>query len=67
MMGGLVIMSLGIFFMGVTEISGYKDNILFLTAGVCMGGIAAGLVSIPVVPEMLQSIEENPDLDFDPQ
>jgi len=67
MMGGMLVMSLGVFFIGVTEIFGFKDDILFSFAGMCMVGLAAGLISIPVVPEMLQSVEENPDLNFDPQ
>ncbi len=60
-------MSLGMYLVGVTKFLGFDDGIFFSFVGMCMVGLAAGLIAIPVVPEMLQSIEENPELDFDPQ
>jgi hypothetical protein len=53
MMLGMFLMSLGMYLVGVTKFLGFEDGIFFSFVGMCMVGLAAGLIAIPVVPEML--------------
>ena len=50
---GMFLMSLGMYLVGVTKFLGFEDGIFFSFVGMCMVGLAAGLIAIPVVPEML--------------
>ncbi len=53
MMVGILLMSLGMFCVGVTSFLGVEDGVFFAFFGMCLVGLAAGLIAIPVVPEML--------------
>ena len=53
MMVGILLMAVGMFFVGVNSFLGFEDGIFFSFFGMCLVGLAAGLIAIPVVPEML--------------
>mgnify|MGYP002632962513 CR=1 FL=1 len=40
----------------------FQKQPVFIFLGLCMIGLSAGMVTIPVLPEMLESIEEDEEL-----
>ena len=63
---GITLMGFGMFFVGTSKLMGFENDADFVLAGLCMIGVAAGMIAIPVLPEMLESIEEKEELGYDP-
>ena len=40
----------------------FQKQPVFIFIGLCIVGLSAGMITIPVLPEMLESIEEDPEL-----
>ena len=62
---GMVMMSIGMFFVGTSKSLGLENNPAMIILGLMIIGAAAGMISIPVLPEMLEEIEERGDRNFD--
>ena len=61
---GIVMMSVGMFFVGTSKSLGLENNPAMIILGLMIIGAAAGMISIPVLPEMLEAIEERNDRDY---
>ena len=55
---GILLMSIGMFFVGTSKSLGLENNPAMIMLGLMIIGAAAGMISIPVLPEMLEGIEE---------
>ena len=64
---GIVLMSIGMFCVGTSKYFGLENNPAMIMLGLMILGCSAGMVSIPVLPEMLEAIEMNHDLNYDPE
>jgi len=62
---GIVLMSIGMFFVGTSKSLGLENNPAMIILGMMMVGAAAGMISIPVLPEMLEAIEERNDRKYE--
>ena len=58
---GIMMMSLGMFFVGTSKSIGLENNPALILLGLMIIGASAGMISIPVLPEMLEAIEEKSD------
>jgi len=58
---GILMMSVGMFFVGTSKALGLENNPAMIILGLMIIGAAAGMISIPVLPEMLEAIEERND------
>lgn len=58
---GILMMSVGMFFVGTSKSLGLENNPAMIILGLMIIGAAAGMISIPVLPEMLEAIEERND------
>ena len=56
---GILMMSVGMFFVGTSKSLGLENNPAMIILGLMIIGAAAGMISIPVLPEMLEAIEEH--------
>ena len=54
---GIVLMSIGMFCVGTSKYFGLENNPAMIMLGLMILGCSAGMVSIPVLPEMLEAIE----------
>ena len=61
---GIVMMSIGMFFVGTSKSLGLENNPAMIILGLMIIGAAAGMISIPVLPEMLEAIEERGEKNF---
>ena len=64
---GIVLMSVGMFFVGTSKTLGMENNPAMIIAGLMIIGAAAGMISIPVLPEMLEVVEDMKDVKYDPE
>ena len=62
---GITLMAVGNFFIGTSEIFGAANDSDMILFGLCIIGIAAATITIPVLPEMLESVEQNEDCNFE--
>ena len=58
---GIMMMSLGMFFVGTSKSIGLENNPALILLGLMIIGASAGMISIPVLPEMLEAIDEKSD------
>ena len=61
---GILLMSIGMFCVGTSKSLGLENNPAMIILGLMVIGAASGMISIPVLPEMLESIEEQNDLNY---
>mmetsp|Transcript_23369 Transcript_23369/g.31307 ORF Transcript_23369/g.31307 Transcript_23369/m.31307 type:complete len:236 (+) Transcript_23369:601-1308(+) len=61
---GILMMSIGMFFVGTSKSLGLENNPAMIILGLMIIGAAAGMISIPVLPEMLEAIEERNDRSY---
>lgn len=61
---GIVLMSIGMFFVGTSKTLHLENSPVMIMLGLMIIGAAAGTISIPVLPEMLESIEERSDRNY---
>ena len=64
---GIVFMSIGMAFVGTSKTMGLENNPAMIMLGLMIIGCSAGMISIPVLPEMLEAIELNPNLRYNPE
>lgn len=64
---GIIFMAIGMFFVGTSKTMGLENNPAMIMLGMMIIGCSAGMISIPVLPEMLESIELNPNLKYNPE
>lgn len=62
---GILLMSAGMFCVGTSKTLGLENNPAMIILGLMIIGAASGMISIPVLPEMLESIEEENEKDYD--
>ena len=62
---GIILMAIGMFFVGTSKSIGLENNPAMIIMGLMIIGASAGMISIPVLPEMLESIEDRQDLKYD--
>lgn len=62
---GILMMSIGMFFVGTSKSLGLENNPAMIILGLMIIGAAAGMISIPVLPEMLEAIDEKGEKNFD--
>ena len=53
---GIILMSIGIFFVGTSKTLSLENSPTMIILGLMIIGSAAGMISIPVLPEMLEAI-----------
>ena len=61
---GILLMSVGMFFVGTSKSLGLENSPVMIMLGLAIIGAAAGMISIPVLPEMLEAIEERNDKNY---
>ena len=61
---GIILMSIGMFFVGTSKSLGLENNPAMIILGLMIIGASAGMISIPVLPEMLEAIEERNDKNY---
>ena len=61
---GILLMSFGMFFVGTSKWLGLENSPIMIITGLMIIGAAAGMISIPVLPEMLEAIEERNDRSY---
>ena len=54
---GIFLMSVGMFCVGTSKYFELENNPAMIMLGMMILGVAAGMISIPVLPEMLEAIE----------
>ena len=64
---GIILMSVGMFCVGTSKYFGLENNPGMIMLGLMIIGVAAGMISIPVLPEMLEAIELREDIRYDPE
>lgn len=52
-MMGITLMSVGMYFVGIESLFGYKNSLFFILFGLCLVGLAAGMTAIPIIPEVI--------------
>jgi hypothetical protein len=52
---------------GSSKFFGLENDANMVLAGLCVLGLSASLIAIPVMPECLEAIEERTDLNYDPE
>ena len=55
---GIVLMAIGMFFVGTSKTLGLENNPAMIILGLMIIGASAGMISIPVLPEMIDAVEE---------
>merc|ERR1711998_808336 len=63
---GLFLQSIGVFISGMSKVHTWENPSFFTVFGLCIFGFGFAMVTIPVMPEILCGIEDDPDLkEFD--
>ena len=64
---GIIAMAVGMFFVGTSKALGLENSPAMIILGLMIIGASAGMISIPVLPEMLDAIEAAKVGDYDPE
>ena len=59
---GLIQISLAMLMIGGSDILTFQKQPVFIFLGLCILGLSVGMITIPVLPEMLDSIEQDPTI-----
>lgn len=62
---GTFLMALGMSLVGSSSLLGFENDSDLVLCGLCFVGLAAAMMAIPIMPEMLESIEERTEFDYD--
>ena len=65
MLIGVLMCALGMFFVGTSKSLGLENNPEMIITGLIILGISWGIMSVPVMPEMQEAVEQREDLDYD--
>lgn len=60
-------MSVGNFFVGTSEIFGAENDSDMILLGLCFVGVSAAIITIPVLPEMIESIDQCLEDSYEPE
>ena len=64
--GGLTALCISCIFIGPSKIIGIHESTFIIVFGLCILGFGAGLTIVPILPELIECIEENhPNFDKD--
>jgi MFS family permease len=58
---GYLFVSVGLFLIGPSKLFNLSDNPSYIIMGLSILGFGAGMIIIPILPDMIDSIEENAD------
>ena len=61
---GILLMSIGMFFIGTSPLLGLDNSPRLIMVGLVIIGTASGMISIPVLPDILEAIAERTDKNF---
>ena len=64
---GTLLMSLGMFFVGTSKSLGLENNPAMIMVGLMILGASWAVMSIPVLPEMLEAVETCSYLNYNPE
>jgi len=64
---GHILCATGMLVVGSSKIFGLENDANMVLAGLCVLGLSASLIAIPVMPECLEAIEDRTDLNYDPE
>ena len=64
---GTILMAIGMMCVGTSKLLGFDNNPATILMGMMIIGSSAGMISIPVLPEMLEAIEVSKHLNYDPE
>jgi len=56
---GFVVVCSGLFLTGPSKLLGLYNNSSLIYLGLSIMGLGAGMITIPVLPEVIDSVEEN--------
>ena len=60
---GLMIITIAMLMIGGSDsLLEFQKQPVFVFLGLCMIGLSTGMITIPVLPEMLESVEQDPEL-----
>jgi MFS family permease len=59
---GYLLTSLGMFLVGTSKLLGMYNSPAFIILGLAIMGFGAGMIIIPVLPDMIESLEEHSNL-----
>lgn len=64
---GYILLAVGIFFVGPSKLLGLYNSPALIILGLAILGFGAGMVIIPVLPDMIEAVEEknNDSIDED--
>eukprot|EP00351_Strombidinopsis_sp_SopsisLIS2011_P002488 CAMPEP_0116882398 /NCGR_PEP_ID=MMETSP0463-20121206/14615_1 /TAXON_ID=181622 /ORGANISM="Strombidinopsis sp, Strain SopsisLIS2011" /LENGTH=73 /DNA_ID=CAMNT_0004535513 /DNA_START=794 /DNA_END=1015 /DNA_ORIENTATION=- len=62
---GLCLLALGMFLVGTSEIFGFNNDSLMILVGLCVVGLAMGMMTIPALPEVLDAISQDESNNYD--
>ena len=62
---GVLLMSLGMFFVGTSKSLGLENNPVMIITGLIILGASWAIMSIPVLPEMQEAVETKPNLNYE--
>ena len=65
MLIGVLMCALGMFFVGTSKSLGLENNPEMIITGLMILGVSWGIMSVPVMPEMQEAVEQRTDLDYD--
>ena len=65
MLIGVLMCATGMFFVGTSKSLGLENNPEMIITGLIILGISWGIMSVPVMPEMQEAVEQREDLDYD--
>jgi len=64
---GHILCATGMLIVGSSKFFGLENDANMVLAGLCVLGLSASLIAIPVMPECLEAIEDRTDLNYDPE
>ena len=63
---GYFILCIAMFLVGPSLLLNLSDSVIYMIAGLCFIGLGAGMIVIPVLPDMIEATEERyPGMDME--
>ena len=62
---GYSLICLSLFFIGPSKLLGFYNSPAYIYLGLSIMGFGAGMITIPIMPEMIDSVEERYHNEFD--
>lgn len=64
---GHILCAIGMSIVGSSKFFGLENDANMVLAGLCVLGLSASLIAIPVMPECLEAIEDRIDFNYNPE